>query len=183
MPDNVLELNDDVHVIIGTRTSRRQTNWRYRYDALSQVNQAYRNNILSSQESQCHAIKLSMISITTICIKIHHINRISSNNIDIPFVDRPKKALMLLFIFLMYQLLSAQATDEEINNLINIYEHERVTVNFPEAKNTVINELSEENSYLRTRFTKEQHTLLLVHLQIPNIVRPQVSGDRIIFTG
>lgn len=79
-------------------------------------------------------------------MKTHHINRIShNNNIDIPLVDRLKKVLMLLFILLMYQLLSAQTIDEEINNLSNNYEHERVTVNFLEPKNRVITELSEKN--------------------------------------
>jgi hypothetical protein len=69
MPDNVLESDDDnVPVIIGTRNSRRQTNWRYRDDALSQVDQAYLNNLLSSQESQYHAIQISMLFMTTIFI-------------------------------------------------------------------------------------------------------------------
>jgi hypothetical protein len=36
---------------------------------------------------------------------------------------------------------------------------------------------------LVTRFTKEQIALLLLHLQIPNIVCPQVSGGQRIFTG
>jgi hypothetical protein len=115
MADNNNNMSDseeeDVPAVIGTRTSRRRTNWRYRYDALSQVNQAHLNDLLLFQESQCHAIELSMIFMTFICLKIHHINRTNIYNIDMELVDRLKRALILSLILLLYQLLSAQSTD------------------------------------------------------------------------
>ncbi len=182
--------NDSYHHVpnvVGERRSVRRTNWMHRHDALNQLDQAYVSQLLMSQESNRQSVELSVMFMFIIFLKLLQIYRTHNNNnngnVESETVGRLKVALLIQMTIIMHQLVGLQLTDEELDNILNIHEHDRDHVHFNPPTNRSINDLSEQTARTWTRFNKNQLSQLFIHLRIPNIVRPQVGGGRRIFSG
>jgi hypothetical protein len=75
--------------------------------------------------------------------------------------------------------------EEEIDDLLNIYEGNKRPKDLLQLKNRSFDVLTEENARFWTRFNKDQLVTLYEHLRIPNIVQPNVRGwgEKIIRAG
>jgi hypothetical protein len=71
----------------------------------------------------------------------------------------------------------------ELEDMLMIDNSDRSPHVFTQRKNRSINEVSVSNCYLWTCFTRQQLYILLLHLRIPAVVRPPVSGGRRSFSG
>lgn len=66
--------------------------------------------------------------------------------------------------------------EEEIDDLLNIYEGNKRPKDLLQLKNRSFDVLTEENARFWTRFNKDQLVTLYEHLRIPNIVQPNGRG-------
>jgi hypothetical protein len=165
--------NEDDNVI-GIRQSRRLTNWLHRYDALSQTEIARCNNLQSAFDQ----MKINRKKTFIILILLHYIlQSINNNNNNARF------CYTIMLIYLCYQHDRIQAVRRELEDMILINNTDRISHLFTQRKNRSIQEVTESNCYLWTRFTRQQLHLLLLHLRIPAVVRPPVSGGRRSFSG
>ena len=80
-------------------------------------------------------------------------------------------------------MMNANLMEEEIDDVLNVYEGDRRLENFLPRRNRSFEVLSEEDSRFWTRFNKDQLVTLYQHLRIPIIVRPNVRGGRRRFSG
>jgi hypothetical protein len=157
-------------VVIGRWTSTGYTNWRYRYDALSQIDAAYLSDLQLFQESNNNNIQISILILYSICIKIHCIPNYNINNIQNQELEKLKLILILSFLLIVIQIMNANVIEEEIDDLLNVYEGDRRLEDFLPLQNRSFDVLTEENSRFWTRFNKDQLVTLYEHLRIPNIV-------------
>ena len=150
---------------------------------MSQIDAAYVNDLQLCQESNNNNILISILLLFTICIKIRNIPNNNHNDLPRQQLEKLKLILILSFLLIVIQMMNANLMEEEIDDVLNVYEGDRRLENFLPRRNRSFEVLTEENSRFWTRFNKGQLINLYQHLRIPNIVQPNVRGGRRRFSG
>ncbi len=164
--------NED-DIVISVCQSHCLTNWLHRYDALSQTEMARCNNLQSTFDQ----LKTNRKKTFIIVLLLNFILQSNNNNNSARF------CYTIMLFYLCYLHDGIRALRMELEDLLLIDNSDRIPHVFTQWKNRSIHAVAERNCYLWTRFTRQQLHLLLLHLRIPVLVRPPVSGGRSSFSG
>ena len=160
------EIQDDLPEVVGTRVARRFTNWRHRYDALSQIEQHHQRQLENLLESNEQSMKGIFILMFFFSVMLHFVRRrVAQGHGDVDLGGRCTTALAMLLLVAVYHFEQQTNIQSALNSLLDIYVTDRILEDLPPPKNRAFADLSEEVAYGWTRFTKEQLIILFLHLR------------------
>jgi hypothetical protein len=169
--EDSINSSEDGKDVIGIRSSRRQTNWRFRYDALNQQDVALRAHLQVQSDgifTQIHGLLLVVAILTTMLAVCHWFRVFRAATVH----NLVKIIQLIIVVVTMFQG-QQMSIASEMDDILLIHSNHRVLHPFPPKKNRRFDDLSEEEAYTWTPFTKAQLHQLYIHLCLPlNVTSP-----------